>query len=61
MNYSKLHWYSDWMYSEIYGEPESEEGDTVVGYYSVIDFPEINMYIDVENNRILEVWLDVED
>jgi len=49
------------MYSEIYGEPESEEGDTVVGYYSVIDFPEINMYIDVENNRILEVWLDVED
>lgn len=56
MNYSKLHWYSDWMYSEIYGE--SEEEDRVIGMYSIADFPEINLYIDTENGKILEAWLE---
>lgn len=43
MDYSKLHWSSDWMYSEIYGD--SDEEDVAVGLYSIIDFPEINLYI----------------
>lgn len=59
MDYSKLHWSSDWMYSEVYGE--SDEEDRVVGLYSIMDFPEINLYIDTESGRILEIWLDEGD
>lgn len=47
------------MHSEVYGESDHE--DIVVGLYSIIDFPEINLYIDTENGKILEVWLDEED
>ena len=53
MDYSKLHWYSDWN-----GDEVGYDEVLVVGLYSLIDFPEINMYIDTENGRILEVWLD---
>lgn len=59
MDYSKLHWSGDWMHSEVYGESDQE--DVVVGLYTIIDFPEINLYIDTENGKILEVWLDEED
>ncbi|MCM3387203.1 hypothetical protein M3649_03540 [Ureibacillus chungkukjangi] len=61
MDYSKLHWQSDWMKSEVYGDQYEGVDDTVVGYYTLVDFPEINLYIDTEEGKILEVWLSEED
>lgn len=55
MNYSKLHWWSDWSGDEI-GYDEA----LVVGLYSLIDFPEIHMYIDVDNDVIIDVWVEEE-
>lgn len=58
IDYSKLHWVGDFMYSEIIGEPYEIENDYVVGIYSIKDFPEISVYIDTEKGKILDVWLD---
>lgn len=59
MDFTKLHWNSDFMRSEIYGECDSEE-DFVIGIYTLIDFPEITLYINVEEGKIIEVFLDEE-
>lgn len=56
MDYNKLHWHSDWTYSEVYGK-ESEYGDIALGLYSIKDFPDIHMYIDTENEEVIDVWL----
>lgn len=61
MKYDLLHWQSDWMKSEIYGEEFEGEDDTVIGYYTLKDFPEVNLYIDTEEGKIIEVWLDEEE
>lgn len=58
MDYSKLHWHSDWKYSEVYGEVED---DIALGLYSIKDFPEIRMYIDTENQKIIDAWLVEEE
>lgn len=62
MDYSKLHWHSDFMLSEILGiDYDDMVDDRAAGCYSLMSFPEINMYIDVENNKILEVWLEEDE
>lgn len=48
------------MYSEIIGQPYEIEDDFVVGIYKLADFPEINMYINMETEKIMEVWVDEE-
>lgn len=53
MNYRALHWWSDWNGYEV-GYPEID----VVGLYCLRDFPEIQIYIDAAEGRILEVWLE---
>lgn len=64
MDYSKLHWQCDYMLNEIQGldyDEIPEEENKTIGYYTMIDFPEINLYIDVEEGKILEVWLSEEE
>lgn len=60
MDYSKLHWWSDFLYSETHDRRVSEEDDRTVGLYTMKDFPEIRLYIDIENDKVLEVWLENE-
>lgn len=57
LDYNKLHWYSDWMYSELFGGVD-ESDDVVVGLYAIKDFPNIHMYIDMENQKIIDAWID---
>ncbi|WNM50657.1 hypothetical protein Alsa2_CDS0043 [Staphylococcus phage Alsa_2] len=52
INYNDLHWQSDWNGDEV-GYPDRN----VVGYYTKDN---INLYIDMENDEILEVWMDNE-
>ena len=52
INYNDLHWQSDWNGDEV-GYPERN----VIGYYTKDN---INFYIDMENNEVLEVWMDNE-
>jgi hypothetical protein len=54
-SYDELIWSSDWNGDEV-GYPEVE----VVGLYSLKAYPYIYMYIDTENNRILEAWYSEE-
>ena len=42
---------------EIYGEGVDE---FVVGLYCLKDFPEINLYINVDESKIIEVFLEDE-
>lgn len=53
MDYSKLHWCSD-CYGEDIGNNEIE----VVGLYILKDFPNIRMYIDIDREEIIKVWLE---
>lgn len=52
INYNDLHWQSDWNGDEV-GYPDRN----VVGYYTKDN---INLYIDMENDEVLEVWMDNE-
>lgn len=52
LDYSKLHWQSDWN-----GEDVGYNNRNVIGYYTKDN---INFYIDIETNEILEVWMDEE-
>lgn len=62
MRYNNYNWSADFMLSEILGlDYEEVENDTVVGLYSLKDFPEVNMYIDMENNKVIEVFLIGDD
>jgi len=61
IDYSKLLWQSDWMYSEVIDDTISDEEDFVVGCYSSSEIPEISMYIDMERNKVLEVWTSYEE
>lgn len=60
MDYSKLHWQSDFMRSEIYGECD-EEDDFVVGVYTIADFPEVVVYVDTERGIIIDSYVVNED
>ena len=55
VDWSIIHWWSDWS-----GEDVGRDDVLIVGYYALKDFPNVEIYIDVENERILEAWL-VED
>jgi len=57
LDYSNLHWIGDFMSDEIYGEGVD---DFVVGIYNLKDFPEITLYINTEEGKIIEVFLDEE-
>lgn len=64
MNYTLLHWQSDWALNEILGidyEEISEEENHVIGYYTLVDYPEVNLYINQETGKVIEVWLSEED
>lgn len=52
INYNDLHWQSDWNGDEV-GYPDRN----VVGYYTKDN---INLYIDMENDEVLEIWMDNE-
>lgn len=58
MDYTQLHWQSDWAYSEIYGFLPKTKEDFAVGHYKLRGFPEVNMYIDMEDGKVIEVWLN---
>jgi hypothetical protein len=58
MDYSKLHWQSDFMSDEIYGEGVDE---FVVGIYTLRDFPQITLYINTEIGKVIEVFLDEDE
>lgn len=53
IDYSRLYWWSDWDYSDL-----GLEGEGVVGLYQSKDNPEVQMYIDVEKDKIIDMWLD---
>ena len=53
MDYSKLHWCSD-----CYGEDIGKDEIDIVGLYILNDFPNIRMYIDIDKNEIIKVWLE---
>ena len=59
MDYRKLAWESDFMASEL--GYSTEDDDFVVGLYSLIDFPEVLLYINTEEEIIVEVYLMRED
>lgn len=56
MNYDDLIWSSDWD-----GYKVGYDNINTVGLYRLKDIPEIAMYIDIDNFKILEVWVDDED
>lgn len=56
MDYRKLHWHSDWNGYEV-----GYDDVSVVGLYSIRDFPELSAYVDTENEVFLEVWLNEEE
>lgn len=53
IDYNRLHWWSDWDYSDL-----GFEGEGVVGLYQSKYHPEVQMYIDVEKDKIIDVWLE---
>lgn len=55
MDYEKIHWESDFLSTEIYGD---DIDDFTVGVYRLIDFPEIILYINTEIGEIIEVFLE---
>lgn len=56
MDYSKLHWWSDWDYSDL-----GLEGEGVIGLYQSKYHPEVQMYIDVEKDKIIDMWLEYDE
>lgn len=54
VNYTELHWQSDWNGYEV-GFPDVD----VVGLYSVPD-SDISLYVNVESSEILELWNESE-
>lgn len=63
LDYNNLHWNGDFMLNEIMGieyDEMSDEDNHVVGYYTLSDYPEVNLYIDMETNKVIDVWLDEE-
>lgn len=53
LDFRKLHWQSDWDGGEV-GYPYI----SVVGYYV---HGELNLYIDIETDIVLEMWFDEEE
>lgn len=56
IDYRELHWWSDWD-----GEEVGYDNVPVVGLYAVKSVPQINMYIDTETGRVLEIWIEQDD
>ena len=52
VDYSLLHWWSDWC-----GDETGHDDVPVIGLYALKDFPNIEVYIDVENERVVEAWI----
>lgn len=57
MNYSNYHWIGDFTKSEMF-DLRNEEEDVAIGIYKLIDFPEVILHIDIENDKVLEVLLE---
>ena len=53
IDFRKLHWLSDWNGHEV-GFSDSN----VVGHYM---HGELNLYIDIETDIVLEMWFDEEE
>ena len=56
MNYDDLIWSSDWA-----GYKVGYDNINTVGLYRLKDIPEIWLYLDVDNFKILEVWLESDE
>lgn len=54
LRYDKMHWHADWN-----GDEVGYDNVSVIGLYSIGD---MYMYIDIENDSIVEAWFyDEED
>ena len=53
IDYSKLHWQSDWN-----GDDVGYDSINVVGYYTYYN---LNLYINIEENEVIEMWFDEEE
>lgn len=59
IDFTKLHWESDFMSYEVYGDSAK---DFTVGVFRIHDFPNVVLYINYEENKIIEAYVgDVED
>ena len=58
MDYSKLNWIGDFMFSEMYDN--ETDNDFIVGIYRIKDFPNIILHINIEESKIIEVLLEDE-
>lgn len=56
MNYDDLIWVGSWD-----GYKVGYDNINTVGLYYLEDMPEIAMYIDKDNFKILKVWLESDD
>lgn len=55
IDYRVLHWWSDWC-----GDEVGYDDVLVVGLYAIKDFSQVAIYVNTDEQNILEVWL-VED
>lgn len=58
MNERKYKWHSDFMASEL-GYCDDSEEDFIIGMYSLYNYPNIILYIDIVNNNVIKVWKGV--
>ncbi len=60
VDYSKLHWQSDWGYDEIYCVKNSNIS-SVIGLYSDPNNEKVDYYIDVDTHKVVEVLIEGEE
>lgn len=60
MDFSKLNWSGDFLYSELLGLSYEVKNDFTAGHYTIKDFPEVNLYINTEEGKIIKTWLEQE-
>lgn len=59
MDYSKFHWWSDFMASEMgYVDENDEENDFVVGIYSPLESPNMILHINMDTYDIIESYIE---
>lgn len=54
MNYEELHWCGDMLLGDI----NVSDQENVIGLYRINKFPQILIYMDIENEKIYKVELD---
>jgi hypothetical protein len=55
INFNDFRWESDYN-----GDEVGHNDVSVVGQYTLIDYPEINVYVDTEKGVIIEIWVSKE-